>query len=361
MQDTSALRVGVIGTGKISDEHLRFVSADKRCSLVGVCDLSPSLAAYAATRFGSTAFTDYRRMLADASPQVVHVLTPPHTHVPIVTECLTRGANVIVEKPAAPSAHEAERLWAHADGCGRRLIENHNYRFNVPIRRMRELVESGRIGDVREVEVRLVLPIRGKGGRYADANLPHPSHRLPAGVLHEFLTHMCYLMLHFVPRWDKVHAVWSNHGGGSLFKYDDLDAVVIGGGSGGGVGGNVHGRMRFSCAQSPDCFSVTVRGTDGWLETDLFQPHVSMSVQRAVGSQISPLANQIIRGGTLIRAGVRGFWNKVMQVTPYEGLHTLLDESYEALVSGVEPPVSREHSLAAARLLDALVAQAEAA
>jgi predicted dehydrogenase len=350
---TRVHRIGVIGTGKISDEHLRFLAGRTDCSIAGVCDLSPSLARYAATRFASTPFTDYRRMLAEAKPQVVHVLTPPHTHVSIVTDCLSAGAHVIVEKPVAPTSAEAERLWSLADRHGRRLVENHNYRFNTPIRQMQECVASGVIGEVREVEVRLCLSIRGKDGRYADENLPHPSHRLPAGVLHEFLTHMCYLTLLFSPEWGSVRAQWNNHGGGALFKYDDIDAVVL--------GGPTHARIRFSCAQSPDCFTVTVRGTNGWLETDLFQPHVAMSVPRPVGSQLSPLANQIIRGGALLRSGLTGFWNKVMQVTPYEGLHTFLDQTYAALLTGSEPPVSRQHSLSAARLLDALVAGAKAA
>lgn len=347
------MRVAVIGTGKISDEHLRFICADPRCTPVGVCDLSPSLARYAAVRAATEAFTDYREMLSRASPEVVHVLTPPHTHVQIVSDCLAYGAHVVVEKPVAPTVADAERLWSLADRHGRRLVENHNYRFNAPIRRMRAMVEAGRIGEVREVEVRLCLPIRGKGGRYADANLPHPSHRLPAGVLHEFLTHMCYLTLLFMPGWETVRAAWSNHGGGDLFKYDDLDAIVL--------GGAVHARVRFSCAQAPDCFALTVRGTRGWLETDLFQPYVAASLPRGVGAQLSPLANQVMRGGVLVRAGVLGFWNKVMQVTPYEGLQAFLDRTYGALIEGAEPPVTKIDSLAAARLLDALVLAREAA
>lgn len=351
---TNPLRAAVIGTGKISEEHLRFLGGNPRASVVGVCDLSPSLARYAATRFNaSAAFTDYRTMLAEAHPEVVHVLTPPHTHVAIVSDCLASGAHVIVEKPVAPSVGEAELLWALADRHERRLVENHNYRFNLPIKRMQAIVAAGEIGEVREVEVRMCLGIRGKGGRYADENFPHPSHRLPAGVLHEFLTHICYLALLFVPSWDSVNAAWSNHGGGSLFRYDDLDATI--------VSGSCHARIRFSCAQAPDCFEITVRGTRGWLQSDLFQPYVAMNVPRPVGTLLSPLANQVARGVTLVRAGIGGFARKVLQVTPYEGLATFLDATYGALVIGVEPPVTRRDSLAAAGLIEALLKEARAA
>jgi predicted dehydrogenase len=351
---TTPLRAALIGTGKISEEHLKFLRRDARATPVGVCDLSPSLARYAATRFqAGESFTDYRTMLAQARPDVVHVLTPPHTHVGIVSDCLAAGAHVIVEKPAAPTVSEAEALWDRAEGAGKRLIENHNYRFNEPILRMLAAVEGGRIGEVREVEVRMCLGIRGKGGRYADENLPHPSHKLPAGVLHEFMTHLSYLVLAFMPGWDRASALWSNHGGGNLFTYDDVDALI--------VSGPAHARIRFACSQGPDCFSVTVRGTRGWLETDLFQPHVSVNVPRPGGQQLSPLANQVVRGAMFLRAGVGGFFNKVLQHTPYEGLGTFLDRSYGAIATGGAAPVTREQSLAAARLIEALLKGARAA
>ena len=74
-----------------------------RARLVGVCDLSPAMADFAARRFNAqAAYTDYAKMLADARPDVVHVLTPAATHPRLVNDCLCGGAHVIVEKPVAP-------------------------------------------------------------------------------------------------------------------------------------------------------------------------------------------------------------------------------------------------------------------
>jgi predicted dehydrogenase len=269
--------------------------------------------------------------------------------VPIIRDCLSSGAHVIAEKPLAPTVAELDSLLEDAGARGRLLIENHNYRFNAPVLRMETLVAAGHIGDVREVEVRMCLAIRGSGGRYADANLPHPSHRLPAGVIHEFLPHMCYVLLRFLGGWDRVRATWSNHGGGTLFSVDDLDALV--------VRGPAHGRLRFSCSQYPDCFSIVVRGTAGMLETDLFQPHVAHTRPRPAGAQLSPVVNQISRGLTLARAGIAGFGKKVMQITPYEGLGTFLDRTYQAIASETMPPVTPDDVRETARLIEALVAE----
>jgi predicted dehydrogenase len=198
------------------------------------------------------------------------------------------------------------------------------------------------------VDVRLVLQIRSPGGRYADPALPHPSHRLPAGVIHEFITHMAYLLLRFLPDWESVHAAWANHGDDALFKYDDLDALV--------VAGPAHGRIRFSCRQGPEAFDVTVRGTDGWARTDLFQPFLQVNRPRA-GKLLSPVLNHVAGGLAMVSAGVGGFWNKVKGRTPYEGLGAFLDATYDALRTGGTPPVTESDMLAAAALVDTMVEQ----
>lgn len=342
------LSAAVIGTGKISEEHLRFLGTDPRVRLAAVCDLSPSLAQYAVDRFGAgRAFSDASKMLEEARPDVVHVLTPPHTHARLVTDALNAGAHVVVEKPVAPSHAEFAQLWSLAQSRGRRIVEDHNYRFNEPVLEIERLVSAGALGDIREVDVRMCLAIRKPGGRYMDSSLPHPSHKLPAGVIHEFISHLSYLALRFLPSIDRVRAAWSKHGDDTVFKYDDLDALVI--------GGAVHARLRFTSHSAPDCFTLTVRGNKGWAETDLFQPHVRTVVPRRGGAQLSPLVNQWVNGTTLIKASVRGFSNKILQKTPYEGLRTFLDKTYDALRSGSEPPVNFSDMDRASRLIEALL------
>lgn len=84
-QDSKPMRVAVIGTGKISDEHVRFICADPRCTPVGVCDLSPSLARYAAAcmaakpaqAWGVVQFTLLRAR--GRAPSIVEYKDPMHT------------------------------------------------------------------------------------------------------------------------------------------------------------------------------------------------------------------------------------------------------------------------------------------
>lgn len=347
------IAAAVIGGGKISEQHLSSLKAIAGVELAGICDLSPALASFTAERFDVAKWsTDYRRMLDESPVNVVHVLTPPATHDRIVRDCIERGKHVIVEKPIALSNEGFLDLWKLAQQCGVQLVENHNYGFNRPIRQIEHAIKQWRIGSIEEVEVRMSLNIRG-GGRYADENLPHPSHLLPAGVLHEFITHLAYLLLKFMPdqsmdRVDLIRAAWRNHGGGTLFKYDDLDAMMLARG--------VHGRIRFTSRQWPDCLSVHVRGSDGEATAELFHPAAHVVTRRPVGQHLTPMVNSLAGARSMVRCGVGSVWSKIRNRSAYEGLSRFLELVYGSLRTGGEPPVGFVQMDETTRLIDALLA-----
>jgi predicted dehydrogenase len=354
MTSNNKILAAIIGGGKISEHHLGTLRNIDGVEVAGVCDLSPALARFTAERFAiSRWFTDYRQMLAEIEADVVHVLTPPATHDCLVRDCLEAGKHVIIEKPVTLSHEGFRNLWDLAASRGLQLVENHNYRFNEPIRQLEQAVAAGRIGRVEEVEVRIALNIRDSG-RYADENLPHPSHRLPAGVIHEFITHLAYLLLHFLPegssdRVELIRALWRNHGGGDLFKYDDLDAVIL--------AGSTHGRLRFTCRQWPDAFTVQVRGSDGIATAELFHPHCQVTTRRGVGQHFTPLINGISGARTLAGAGFGSIWNKIRNRGTYEGLSRFLELTYAAMQTGQEPPVGFRQMDATSWLVDRLLAE----
>jgi len=329
---------------------LRFLSQSSSARLAGVCDLSGALAQFAAERYGADShYTDYNEMLELAKPDVVHVLTPPHTHCKIAADALKADAHVIVEKPIAPTNEEFRMLAAMAQWQNRALTEDHNYRFNEQILEIESLLAEGVLGDVREVDIRMALPITEDGNAFADRNLPNPCHRLPGGALHDLLPHLCYLALRFTPPVEEIASRWSKSSRHPLFQFDSFDALLFGGG--------VHTRLRFVSNQSPDCFTVTVRGAEGWVETDLYQPYFRLTIPRRGGKQLSPLVNQWVNGIGLARASVSGFLNKIRRKTPLHGMQTFLGRTYEAFRTGTELPVTHDNMETATRLMDALLAK----
>jgi predicted dehydrogenase len=242
---------------------------------------------------------------------------------------------------------QLDELLATAADRGLVLTEDHNYRFNVPMLRLEELVANGALGEVMEVDVSISAPQYGSGSRYADANMPSPSHRMPAGFIHEFVTHLAYLTLRFLPAVDTVDATWSRRHPECLSPWDDLVADVTGKG--------VAARISFSAVTGPNRIHVRVAGTAGWAEVDLAVGSLIVNVPRRVCEQLSPLANQFLNGAALIRSSATAFVSKVGGKGGYEGMHTFLGRTYDSLRSGAPMPVGPDDMRSVGDLVDKLI------
>ena len=342
----------MIGCGAIAHEHLAYLASSPLVELAAVCDLSKATSRFAQERFRAAhAFTDSREMLAEIRPEAVHVLTPPQTHAPLVTMALDADAHVICEKPMTATAAETERLLAHARMRGKRLIENRNLLFNDVVLEIGELVEQGRLGSVREVDVLLSLDLTA--GPFGDLNLQGPGVALPGGAVHDFLPHLVYLFLHFAGRnaeIERIAGTLENRSGNRRVGYDHLDVLIS--------SAHCRGRLRIASDLKPDTFRLAVRGTKSSVETDLYNPFLRIQGEPNVGKR-APL-EQMGSGLKLARAGVRNLKDKVLQHGTYHGLPRMLHAFYSSLREGREPPASEDDLLAVARLVDRIVALGEA-
>ncbi|RYZ28708.1 MAG: Gfo/Idh/MocA family oxidoreductase, partial [Propionibacteriaceae bacterium] len=112
-------------------------------------------AAAAAAQFGwEEGVDDWRPLLERDDIQVVDVLTPGDSHAEIAIAALEAGKHVICEKPLAKTVEEAERMTAAAEAAAARGVRSmvaFNYRQVPAIGLARQLVEAGRLGEVRQV------------------------------------------------------------------------------------------------------------------------------------------------------------------------------------------------------------------
>lgn len=154
------LRAGIVGLGEIGQYHLPALRETPGAALVAVCDLDAGLA-QAAAGPDAAVFTDLNAMLAEARLDVLDVCLPHHLHLPAGLAALEAGCHVLLEKPLAMSVAECDRLLAAARVRGRAVAVSHNQLFYEPHRRLRELVRSGALGELRTIRARL-----GVGGKY---------------------------------------------------------------------------------------------------------------------------------------------------------------------------------------------------
>lgn len=341
--------VCVIGAGRISEEHLRYLSGSQWAYLAGVCDLDEILAVRAASQFGGVhASTDHLAMLASLKPECVHIVTPVQSHRGLVEDSLAAHAKlVVIEKPAGASLAETEAMVHDAERVGALLTEDHNYRFNRPVLELLEIIEGGVLGEVREVEVRMSMEL-GQS-RYNDPYERRMRERSQGGVLREFLPHLAYLALLFNPAAVVRDVVWDKLDMRTTVETDDLAARLA---DPAGDGPQV--RLRFASGIAPTTTSVTLRGTRGWAEADLQNSSLRTSRPRAVGDALSPLVDQAIGGVTLVRGSAGAFMNKLRGSAIYEGIGVYLERTYSRFTAGRPLPVTHTDMIAAARLIEDL-------
>jgi predicted dehydrogenase len=142
-------RVGLIGCGFFARNHLnswRELSAEG-ADLVAVCDIDVAKARAIAEEFGAPAsYADVAEMLDREQLDMVDIVTRMDTHLAIVSEAIRRRIPTVVQKPFAPVWADCVAMARMADAAGVFLAVHENFRFQKPILRLREIVDSGVIG-----------------------------------------------------------------------------------------------------------------------------------------------------------------------------------------------------------------------
>lgn len=137
----------IVGTGAIADVHARSLAQlGDRVRLVGVVDLLPERAAGFAARWGVPAHPDLAALLDAHRPDLVHLCTPPGSHLPLALEVLRAGAIPVVEKPPVLSLAEFDELRRAEAETGRPVVTVFQHRFGSGAVRLRELVARGALG-----------------------------------------------------------------------------------------------------------------------------------------------------------------------------------------------------------------------
>jgi len=146
------LRIGLIGYGYWGPNLVRNFSTCPLTEAVAVCDASPARRAAVAKAYPGLATVATVDELLELPLDAVAIATPVSTHFPLAMRCLEAGKDVLVEKPLASSVRDAQLLTDRAAHLGRVLMVDHTYLFSNAVRRMKQLIDSGDLGDLHYVD-----------------------------------------------------------------------------------------------------------------------------------------------------------------------------------------------------------------
>ncbi|MHA6512808.1 Gfo/Idh/MocA family protein [Tessaracoccus sp. Z1128] len=148
------LRIGILGAARIADPAVVHPAALAGARVVAIAARDHDRAqAYASARGIPTAYGDYESLLADPTVEVVYNPTPNSLHVEWTLAAIRAGKHVFTEKPLASNAEEARLVAPAAAAAGVVVFEAFHYRYHPVYNRFLELLKSGAIGELKQLDV----------------------------------------------------------------------------------------------------------------------------------------------------------------------------------------------------------------
>lgn len=143
------IRVGIIGYGYWGPNLVRNFYETPGVQVACVSDLRGDRLRLVQSRYPATRVTEsHRELIEDPGIDAVAIATPVSTHFDLALRALGAGKHVLVEKPLASTAEEVHRLRDAAARKQRVLMVDHTFVYTGAVRKMRELVDDGSLGDI---------------------------------------------------------------------------------------------------------------------------------------------------------------------------------------------------------------------
>jgi 2-alkyl-3-oxoalkanoate reductase len=342
-------RVGLVGAGYVSEFHIKALKRLPNVRIVGVTDLDAVRARTVAQNFGIASHASLKVMAAEGL-DVVHVLTPPGSHVAVALEALSLGCHVFVEKPLATSVEDCDRLIAESQARGLRVCVNHSLLGDPFVKRALALVKAGAVGEVLTVDYLRSSdypPYRGG---------PLPPHYREGGYQFRDLgVHALYLMREFLGNVEDVQAVFRTSGvkgSDPNIYFDEWRALVR---SAKGTG-----NIQLSWNVKPVQHQLIIQGTRGTLRADLFAMYLTRRRHTPLPKAIERVVNALTES---VSSAAQLSWNAALfiasRIQPYQGLHNFVAAFYESLSTNNVMPAGLEQAREVVRWTEHVAREAD--
>ena len=357
-----SLKVAIVGCGKIADAHVEEVRkvAGYGAEVVGVCDRERLMAEQLAMRFGVPAHFDrVEEMLERTRPDVVHITTPPQSHLALARVALQAGCHVYVEKPLAMNLAEAETLIGEVTAAGKKLTLGWEYLFDPPALRLRQLATDGVLGETVHVDSVFGYGLGGPFGAAVFGDPGHWVHKLPGKLLHNVLDHILNKVVEFLPDDNPSVTAFGNRLSSARYgdhRDDILDEVRIL-----VRGRKVTGFGLFSAHARPIGHSVKVFGTKNTALVDLNARTTTLDVTTRMPSAIGRLGPAVEQTLAFGREALGNFGQFVRsEFDFFNGLRALLTRFYASIVDGAPLPIAYRDILRVTAMMDEVFRQLDA-
>lgn len=346
------MKIGIVGCGLNSDYHINFSRAYPGAEIVGVVDRDEKKLRECAERFGiKNTFTNIRELVEKAAPDVVHILTPPKTHLSLAKEAIELKRHVLLEKPMALNFKEAEALFDLAEANGVKLCTMHNHLFDPCMAHADGLVKRGEAGEIINVESyyglnTMITAFRG----YPYPNVIPWIYDLPGGVYQDFLPHPLYVLLEYTGRPREVKVMSRSHGVLPQGMADEIRILVD--------GERAFGTLTFSFAAKPHLHFIRIYGTRMMAEVDINTMTTVVHPLSSLPKAAQKATYNLTESWQLFTSTVSNVKNFLTgKLRPYQGMKVLIHRYYDSIKNNTTPPVTRTQALMVIETMDEVFRQ----
>jgi UDP-N-acetyl-2-amino-2-deoxyglucuronate dehydrogenase len=197
----------IVGCGRIAKKHVEILTENLviEARLTAVCDIDEKKAKFYGEKYKVPWFTDFRTMLKELSDKidVVSILTESGNHAKHCIEIASFKKHIVVEKPMALTIDDANAMTHACDQNGIKLFVVKQNRYNLPVIKLREAVESGRFGKIVMGTVRVRW---ARDQKYYDQDKWRGTWALDGGVFTNQASHHIDLLIWMLGEPESVFA-----------------------------------------------------------------------------------------------------------------------------------------------------------
>jgi predicted dehydrogenase len=350
------LNIGIVGCGKIADGHIEEIQKLDGARVLAVCDVEPLLAEQLAVRYSVPhRYTDFDRMLSEHQLDVIHVATPPHSHLALAQMAAEAGCHVFLEKPLALNATDGRLLIECLRQTGRKMTINYWYNFESPALALREFVAKGNLGDPIHIESYYGYDLAGGFGQALLSDDRHWVHQLPGKLFQNIIDHAINKITPFLPdepaeiiaRAYRRRHLKDDRTDGVL---DELRVMILAGG--------VSAYVTFTSHARPVGHFMRVYGTKNTAHIDFALRTMLVEKKQTAPSALGRLLPPFESGWQHLRQAThnaREFAGSHFQF--FAGMNRLLSLFYKCIVHDTPVPIPYAEMLRVSQIMDEISKQ----
>ncbi len=153
---TRKLRIAAVGAGYFSQFQYDAWARIQEVEVVAICNRHPDRAGAIAEKYAiDSIYDNIHTMLDTEKPDLLGIITPPQTHSEYCRAAIDRAIVAICQKPFTGSLNEAEDLVKYAQENQGMVVIHENFRFQPWYSKIKALLDTGRLGDLYEIQFRL--------------------------------------------------------------------------------------------------------------------------------------------------------------------------------------------------------------